>query len=319
MFNPRRAMVTNSVKNKMQTLRNTDFKDWVATFWLVKRKLVTQHAKYTVLKVDTDTKLEVKLKKAVTSKISSKDYKLDEYDFLTADQDESLLTINSSDTDVTLIQTEIDKGTANKKVEKYEDLLDSWSMVIKLEHQGKAIYAYRKINKLTNSTKLSHVSYIQFKDKELKDLDDKQIFTIDTQIDFFSFEDTTFIANKKEFENALNFRAGMEKNRDAVLQEFVDLKIFNDTSLLKARIGSNLNYLRKISTIQKSGYYKDKNYLSALIKVNADKSWGLVVENGLIVINDETIDLVLTLLNNGRLESPINHETFDAQVKVKVN
>jgi hypothetical protein len=311
--------VTNDVKNKMQILRNTDFKDWVATFWLVKRKLVAQHAKYNLLKVDTDAKLEAKLKKAVTSKISSKNYQLGEYNFLTADQDESLLTINSSDTDVALIQTEIDKGTANKKVEKYEDLLDSWTMVIKLEHQGKAIYAYRKINKLTNSTKLSHVSYIQFKDKELKDLDDKQIFTIDTQIDFFSFDGTTFIANKKEFENALNFRAGMEKNRDTVLQEFVDLKIFNDTSLLKARIGSNLNYLRKISTIQKSGYYKDKNYLSALIKVNAEKSWGLVVENGLIVINDETIDLVLTLLNNGRLESPINHETFDAQVKVKVN
>lgn len=302
----------------MQTLRNTDFKNWVTTFWLIKRKLVSQHAKYSVLKVDTDSKLEAKLKKAVTSKITSKDYKLYEYDFLTADQDENLLTIESSDTDVAQIQAEVDKGTANKKVEKYEDLLDSWAMVIKLEHQDNAIYAYRKINNLTNSTKLSHVSYFQFKDKELKDLDEKQIFTIDTGVDFFSFDGTTFITNKKEFENALNFRAGMEKNRDAVLQEFVDLKIFNDTSLLKTRIGSNLNYLRKISTIQKSGYYKDKNYLSALITVNAEKAWGLIVENGLIVINDETIDLILTLLNNGRLESPINHETFDAQVKVKV-
>ena len=103
----------------------------------------------------------------------------------------------------------IEKGTANDKVEKYEDLLDSWSMVIKLEYQGKAIYAYRKINKLTNSTKLSHISYFQFKDKQLKDLDEEQIFTIDTQIDFFSFDGTTFITNKKEFENALNFRAGM--------------------------------------------------------------------------------------------------------------
>ena len=318
MFNPRRAIVTNSVNNKMQTLRNTDFKSWVTTFWLVKRKLVAQHAKYSVLKVDTDSKLEAKLKKAVTSKVTSKDYKLDEYDFLTVDQDESLLTIESAGTDVAFIQAEIEKGTANKKVEKYEDLLDSWSMVIKLEHQGKAIYAYRKISKLTNSTKLSHVSYIQFKDKELKDLDDKQIFTIDTQIDFFSYEGTTFITNKKEFENALNFRAGMEKNRDAVLQEFVDLKIFNDVSLLKTKVGSNLHLLRRVSSIQKSAYYKNKEFLSNLIKVNTDKSWGLLVENGVIVINDETIELILTLLNNGRLESPINHEMFDTAVKKKV-
>ena len=191
-------------------------------------------------------------------------------------------------------------------------------MVIKLEHQGKVIYAYRKISKLTNSTKLSHVSYIQFKDKELKDLDDKQIFTIDTQIDFFSYEGTTFITNKKEFENALNFRAGMEKNRDAVLQEFVDLKIFNDVSLLKTKVGSNLHLLRRVSSIQKSAYYKNKEFLSNLIKVNTDKSWGLLVENGVIVINDETIELILTLLNNGRLESPINHEMFDTAVKKKV-
>ena len=88
--------------------------------------------------------------------------------------------------------------------------------------------------------------------------------------------------------------------------------------MLKTRIGSNLNYLRKVSSIQKSGYYKDKNFLTALIAVNTQKNWGLIVENGVIVINDETIDLVLTLLNNGRLESPINHEIFDAPVKKKV-
>lgn len=318
MFNPRRMIVTDSVKNKMQTLRTADFKNWVTTFWLIKRKLVLQQAKYTVLKVDTDSKLEAKLKKAVTSKISSKNYKLDEYEFLTADQDDGLLTIDSVGTDVSIIQAEIDKGTSNKKVEKYDDLLDSWSMCIKLEFQGKAIYAFKKINTLTKATKLAHISFFQFKDQELKDLDEKQIFTIDTGVDFFSFESTIFIINKKEFETALNFRAGMEKNRDDLLQEFLSLKIFNDVDLLKRKIGSNLHLLRKISSIQKSGYYKNKDFLANLIKVSAERGWGLIVENDVIVINDETIDLVLKLLENGRLESPINHEIFDASVKKKV-
>ncbi len=310
--------MTSNVKQTLQTLRGSDFEHWVTTFWLVKRKLSQQQAKYSVLKVDTDTKLEQKLKQAVIEKIQDKDYQLDDYDFLTADQDKGLLTIASSDTDVILIQAEIEKGTANPKVERYEELLDSWAMVIKLEHQDKAIYAYRKNNKLNNAAKLSHVSFIQFKDKELKDLDEKEIFTIDTQIDFFTYEGTTFITNKKEFEKTLNFRAGMEKNRDVVLQEFVDLKIFNDASLLKEHIGANLNYLRKVSSIQKSGYYKDAKFLEELIKVNQLKNWGLAVEDGAIVINEDSIDLVLTLLNNGRLESPINHEIFDASVKKKV-
>jgi hypothetical protein len=311
--------VTTDVKQALQTLRATDFKHWVATFWLVKRKLSQQQARYSVLKVDTDSKLEQKLKNAVTEKILDQDYQLDDYDFLTADQDKGLLTIASSDTDVMLIQAEIEKGTANAKVEQYEQLLDAWAMVIKLEHQDKAIYAYRKINKFNNATRLSHVSFIQFKDQELKDLDEKEIFTIDTQVDFFTYDGTTFIANKKEFESTLNFRAGMEKNRDVVLQEFVDLKIFSDATLLKEHIGANLNYLRKVSSIQKSGYYKDAKFMEELVKVNQSKSWGLQVENGAIVIDETSIDLVLTLLNNGRLESPINHEVFDASVKKKVS
>lgn len=310
--------VTTSANQSLQTLRGTDFKHWLTTFWLVKRKLSQQQAKYSVLKVDTDARLEQKLKHAITAKISDKGYQLDAYDFLTTDQDNGLLTIESAATDVTLIQAEIDKGTANPKVEKYEDLLDSWAMVIKLEHQDKALYAYRKIHKFTNPAKLAHVSFLQFKDQELKDLDQQEIFTIDTQVDFFSYEGTTFIANKKEFESTLNFRAGMEKNRDVVLQEFVDLNIFSDASLLKEHIGANLNYLRKVSSIQKSGYYKDAQFLQELVKVNEQKGWGLVIENGAIVINEASIDLVLTLLNNGRLESPINHEMFDAPVKKKV-
>lgn len=310
--------VTTSANQSLQTLRGTDFKHWLTTFWLVKRKLSQQQAKYSILKVDTDARLEQKLKHAVTAKISDQGYQLDAYDFLTTDQDNGLLTIESAATDVTLIQAEIDKGTANPKVEKYEDLLDSWAMVIKLEHQDKALYAYRKIHKFTNPAKLAHVSFLQFKDQELKDLDQQEIFTIDTQVDFFSYEGTTFIANKKEFESTLNFRAGMEKNRDVVLQELVDLNIFSDASLLKEHIGANLNYLRKVSSIQKSGYYKDAQFLQELVKVNEQKGWGLVIENGAIVINEASIDLVLTLLNNGRLESPINHEMFDAPVKKKV-
>lgn len=310
--------VTTSANQSLQTLRGTDFKHWLTTFWLVKRKLSQQQAKYSILKVDTDARLEQKLKHAITAKIGDQGYQLDAYDFLTTDQDNGLLTIESAATDVTLIQAEIDKGTANPKVEKYEDLLDSWAMVIKLEHQDKALYAYRKIHKFTNPAKLAHVSFLQFKDQELKDLDQQEIFTIDTQVDFFSYEGTTFIANKKEFESTLNFRAGMEKNRDVVLQEFVDLNIFSDASLLKEHIGANLNYLRKVSSIQKSGYYKDAQFLQELVKVNEQKGWGLVIENGAIVINEASIDLVLTLLNNGRLESPINHEMFDAPVKKKV-
>ncbi|MBP6421461.1 MAG: DUF4868 domain-containing protein [Propionivibrio sp.] len=304
---------------KLKQLRQADLKAWTVSMWLVKRRLDVQKvAHYSVVRVDLDKKLQAKLKRAVVERVQGKEYKLDEYDFLTADQDDRLLTINVSDTDFSKVQAEVDKGLANKKVEQYEDLLDSWAFVVKLVHDGNAVYGVRKINKFTQATKVGAVSYFLFEDKKLVDLEDKKIFTLDTHIDFFVFDGTTFITNKKEFESAMNFREGMEKNRDSVLTEFVDLDVFSDVEPIRNTVGANLHLLRKISAIQKSGYYKDQTFLANLIKLNHSEGWGLVIEHGKIVVDEANVELVLTLLNNSRLRSPINQEVFDAAVKKKV-
>jgi hypothetical protein len=284
----------------------------------VKRRLIAQTAHYYVLRVDVDKKLQDKLKKAVTGKIQDTDYRFEEYNFLTADQDNRVFTIESGDTDFVKIQAEVEKGLENRKVEKYEDLLDSWAYVVKLEYDGNIVYGSRKINKFTRATKISSISYFIYENQRLVDLEDKKVFTIDTHIDFFVYNGTAFITNKKEFESAMNFREGMEKNRDEVLDAFAAMKVFSDVEPIRQGIGSNLHLLRKISAIRKSGYYKDESYLKNLLKLNQEKGWGLRVEKGVIVVDETTVELVLKLLNNDRLESPINQEMFDAAVKKKV-
>lgn len=307
------------IAKKLAHLRQADFKPWAMTLWIVKRHLdIHKQAHYSVLRVDADKKLQNKLKKAVTDRVQGSDYKLEPYDFLTADQDNQIFTIESSETDFTKIQGEVDKGLANQKVEKYEDLLDSWAYVVKLEHDGSVVYGVRKINKFTQAAKVQSVSYFLFEDKKLVDLEDKKIFAIDTHIDFFAYDGTTFITNKKEFESALNFREGMEKNRDVILAEFVELKVFSDIEPIRKTVGSNLHLLRKMSSIQKSAYYKDKKFLKELHERNKEKGWNLTIHNGVIVIDETNVDFVLKLLNNERVESQINHEVFDAVVKKKV-
>lgn len=307
------------IAKKIAYLRQTDFKPWTTTLWLVKRRLdLHKKSHYSVLRADVDKKLQNKFKMAVTERIQGADFKLEEYDFLTADQDDRLFTIESEETDFTKIQSEVDKGLENKKVEKYEDLLDSWACVIKLEHQDSVVYGVRKINKFTRATKVKAVSYFIFENKKLVDLEDKQVFALDTHIDFFAYDGTTFITNKKEFESVLNFRVGMEKNRDTILEEFVTLKVVVDVEAIRKVVGGNLHLLRKMSSIQKSGYYKDKIFLGELIKKNVEKAWNLKVEHGVIVVDESNVELVLKLLNNERVESQINQEVFDAVVKKKV-
>jgi len=310
--------MSNSTQQKIAKLRNKDFKDWLLSLWLVKRKLVTQIASYSVLRVDVDAKLQKKFKTALSNKIQNKDYKLEEYDFLTSDQDDQLFTLESQETDFKKIQESIDQGLHNHKAQKYEDLLDSWAFVVKMEYDGEVLYGVRKVNNLTNAAKMAKLSYFIFDNHQLVDLEDKKVFTIDTNIDFFVYDGIAFIANKKEFESVLNFRQGMESNRDKVLNEFAKLEIFTDIDAIKKTVGSNIRLLRKVSAIQKSGYYKNKDFLQKLISVNNERGWGLALENNQIVITEDNVELVLTLLNNSRLESPINHEMFDASVKKKV-
>jgi hypothetical protein len=110
----------------------------------------------------------------------------------------------------------------------------------------------------------------------------------------------------------------MKKNRDIVLSEFAELKMFSDVELIRKAVGTNLHLLRKISTIQKCGYYKDKAFWQSLIKQNIEQGWNLKIENGVVIVDEDNIELLLKLLNNERVESQINQEVFDALVKKKV-
>ncbi len=73
--------------------------------------------------------------------------------------------------------------------------------------------------------------------------------------------------------------------------------------------------MRKLASIKKAGYYQQPHYVASLIKVCQDEGWELKIEDGRIVVELDTIELLLKLLNNERLRSPINNELFDAAVK----
>lgn len=83
-------------------------------------------------------------------------------------------------------------------------------------------------------------------------------------------------------------------------------------------VGLKLNYLRRISMIKRNGYYKQPGYIKKIKAVCAKRKWDIKFEGNKIVVTSENVEMVLRLLNNDRLESPINAELFDVSVKQKV-
>ncbi len=307
-----------SPKAALKAIKTFDLGKWTATFWLVKRSMANREARYTVLRVNTDAKLQKRLKGYVASQLQGKDFHLAEYDYSNADGDDTLFTIAADATDFPQVEHAINAGFNNPIAQDYAELLNSWAYVVQLEHGNDQLYAWRKISTLTQPKKVESRKAIFFFEHKLIDVEDKEVFLIDPRFDFFVHGGTVFIANKREFETSMNFREGMKAKAAEVIQNFTDSGHFRNVDLIEKYVGDNLHHLRKMASILKAGYYQQPDYIERMIEVSKEEGWALKVENGQIVVEEDSIELLLKLLNNDRLRSPINNETFDAAAKAPV-
>lgn len=304
----------------MNSLKNfsNDLLKCKITFWVIKRKLNDGVATYSSMRVSIDDKFSEKLKKIILDNINSKKYKFLPYDFITDNQDETIYTIPSKDTDFVKVHNEIKKGLNAQIANSFTDLTNSWIYVAQLQNNDRELFAIRKINSLSNVKKVNALFTSFFKNGTLFDLDQKDVFSLDSKIDFFVFEENIFIKNIKEFENALNFRNGMEKKKTELLNDEHLLSRFTDIEPFNIVIGNNLRLLRKVAKVYKSEYYKNDSFMSELIKINESEKWGLNIIDNKIEVREDNVETILTLLDNSRLKSLINGEVFDASVKTKV-
>ncbi|KAF3983353.1 MAG: DUF4868 domain-containing protein, partial [Methylococcales symbiont of Hymedesmia sp. n. MRB-2018] len=287
-------------------VKGVNWNEAVVSFYIVKRKLKNREAKYEVLEVNVDESLRKKLRKVASDKVQKSNNTL-EYDFNTSDLDDNVLGIATEETDLKELIDSITAEEAPKTAASYEMLIGSWIYIARLEKDGQILYSVRRVSEGWTTKKVSQFINMIFADNMLVDIEQKEIFRIDGKVDFFSFDGVIFIADKKNFETALNFREGMERNRDEIVEEFKQIKLFVDANKISNLVGNNIRRLRKLSQVKKSGYYKKQDFLQSLKQVNKDENWGIQYsDDGKLIVTEENIETVLTILNNSRLKSPIN-------------
>ncbi len=310
-------------KEILKTIKKIPWKEAEVSFYVVRRKLVSRSATYLSKQVGIHQTLEKKLRKLVYEKINDSN-EVREYDFNTADlNDGELLTIPLEENDLLQILEAL-QGT--KKVPfaaSKDDLVGSWMYIVRLdldvENQSPLFFA-RKVSATWQAKNVSSWRMnLVWKDNMLVDLGETVVLPIDKKVDFFSYDGMVFILHKVNFETALNFRDGMKRNRDEVVQEFETLGIFDKASEVSRLVGDNLRHLRKLSQVKKAGYYCQEKYMKRLREVNDQEGWGLeYTPDGKIMVTERNIKDVLTYLNNDRLISLINSEVYDVDVKRKI-
>lgn len=311
--------IVDTIQESFETVKNIDWTQATVSLYIVKRRLRKRTATYTTSLVNIQASLGYKLRNIANSKISSSNEAI-EYDFNTADLDDNVLGLEAEETDLQQILNDINSTEPVPTISNMEDLLNSWVYIARLDVEDQEpLYTVRKISEGWKARKIRQAGLnMIFSDNMLVDLEQQSIFKIDNQVDFFSFNGTIFIANKRNFESALNFRDGMEKNRDVIIEEFKTINLFVNADEIKQLIGDSLPRLRKLSQVKKSGYYLDQDFLTGLQMVSEDEDWDISYSNeGRLIVTEENIDSVLLVLNNGRLTSKINKESFDVDVKRK--
>lgn len=299
----------------LKNLKSLELAHWSSTFWLVKRKALHRESNYSVLRVATDAKLQRRFRGYIRQQMQTRDFHLEAYEFANADTDDVLLTLDAAATDFSKVEAAIANGFDNPLAQEYSELLNSWAYVVQFQKGKESLYAWRKINAMTDPRKVKSKKATFFQNHQLIDIEEDHVFMIDPRFDFFVFEGITLIANKREFESSMNFREGMKTHGRELLEEFAAMDFLSDVAPIAEYVGDNLHHLRKLASIRKAGYYRQPDYLKRLMKVCKEEGWELKVVDGKIVVEIETMELLLKLLNNDRLRSPINNELFDSAVK----
>ncbi|HMW08603.1 MAG TPA: DUF4868 domain-containing protein [Leptospiraceae bacterium] len=314
-------MISNS-KEIFSQLSLLEFSKFTLEFWIIKEHKNKRESIYEAFFVMIDDSFREKIIQVVNNIFKNKNFILKEYSHEVIDNEEEIMFIDSKETEISqIIEKTLDKESDEKKVKDINELSDTWAYLIKLSHKNSEINFFKKLNrkwKIEKSKKEFFYSF--FKNKMITALKEEDVIQISKTFDYIDYNGIIYILNKRNFETALNFRKGMEKNRDSLITELNELSIVENLDDFKEAIGNNLHLLRKASMIKKSQYYKDENFMKKLMEVNKKNKWGLTFKNNRIVFNKEKdkIEEILSCLNDDRLESPITLSIYDVQGKRKV-
>lgn len=305
--------------SQFRQMKNFDVSSSNVSFYIVSRSMNQRIAYYKVKCVRIDDELETRLRGIIRKKIEDANT-IKEYQYLETEVSEDIHGIPINDSDVGRILNKLMSSDSIEEVSDPNELIDTWMYVIRLDMRGETLFAYRKISSLWKIKKVMPGITLVWKNKGLVGLEYEKVFGLDNNIDFISFNDYTFVIDRTNFESATNFRLGMEKKRDDVINEFKDLGIVDDHDRLRDWVGNNVRLLKKLAEVGNSGFFRDPNYMRKVSEVSDKNGWGIVLNSsGAIVVEEGKEELILTVLNNARLLSELTDSEYDVEIKKPVN
>lgn len=306
---------------RLRQLKALDLEEANVTLAVVKEYKRDRVSQYTVNYVPIDQRLETRLRNIIVRHIINSNT-VEEYTYDCPEPEEDQVrAINYEETDFFRIFEQLEGLNPEEDViENVEELVKSKAYMIIIRNvEGIQVVGFKTLPENWRMKRNRGLIPLLFHENRFEDLEQENVFSISSVVDLFYFDENLFILSKKDFERGLNFREGMMNNAEEMYQEVTQLNIFLNFEIMTARVGNNQRYLRKIATIRNLGHYRDQLYLQRLQQLSITKGWRIQFEDDQIIITDETLDDILTLLQNKRLHSELTEEDFDVEGTKPVN
>lgn len=302
-------------KQILKALKKLRFDDFTVSICVIKEYKRERVSHYDTKYVPIDEKLEKRLKNIIIKQIDRSNT-VEEYSYDCPEPEEDLVRIiNYEETDFYRIFEQLSELNPEEDViDGVDELVKAKAyMIILRDNNGIQVIGFKTLPENWKMKRNKGLISLLYKENRFEDLEEDNIFSISSTIDLFYFNEILFILSKKDFERGLNFREGMIDNANEMYQEVKDLNLFVNMDILTTRVGNNQRYLRKIAVIRNLGHYRNPNFLQRMQQLSLKKGWNIIFKNGQIVFTDDTLDDILTILQNKRLHSELTDEDFDVE------
>lgn len=301
------------LRTKFRNLKRLNLQNTEVSLAIVKEYKRSRVSQYEVNYVQINPRLETRLRNIIIRKIEAANtFETYTYDCPEPEEDE-VRAINSDETDFFRILEQLQALNPEEDIiEDIDELVKAKAYLIILRNdEGIQTVGFKTLPENWKMKRDRGLIPLLYRENRFEDLEEENVFSISSFVDLIYFDGALFILSRKNFESGLNFRDGMIAKADELYQEVQKANLFVNMEILTNRVGNNQRYLRKIATIKNLGYYQDSNYLLRLRAISEQRNWGIQFQDGQIVITEEHLDAILTLLQNKRLHSELTDETFD--------
>jgi len=297
-------------------LRAFNFGNSTVLLWVFKKN--TTALKYKALHVPIDPALKGSLIQFIQGEMN-RISEFSPYSHISQTNENSCLSANEVGTDFGALKALVDRPEPENVLSGIADLKGVDGYVVKYSNEAGTVYAVKRSTTSWKAAYSKKFINMIFRNGELSAIENNA-FSIERNFDFYCFNSTLFIANKRGFESTLRYNSGYVTAFTSLQTAPAFSSLFTNLQPLVQYVGSNSMHLRRMATIEEKNLYNQPGFITRFQAVSTQRNWGINFDpqTGRIIPCAQTAKVIMQVLLDHRLVSEITNSTYDVPDAVRV-